>query len=166
VGDLGVFNDIELAWWQRYYCEESDMKETVRLFLTILLVIGAILYAAGVIYVGVQNLQTDGEPAIPEIINNFLSGMGTVLALNLGAFLGISTAYKNGLVKLARELPTQDQLRLYASIFYVVMLFVAVIFWALDGFSPSSARLLQEMTNSLVGVLIGAVTVILGVTES
>jgi hypothetical protein len=141
------------------------MKETVRLFLTILLVIGAILYAAGVIYVGVQNLQADGDPAIPEVINNFLSGMGTVLALNLGAFLGISTTFRNGIGKMARELPTQDQLRLYASIFYVVMLFVAVIFWALDGFSPVSARLLQEMANSLVGVLIGAITVILGVEQ-
>jgi di/tricarboxylate transporter len=139
------------------------MKETVRLFLTILLVIGALLYAAGVIYVGVQNLQDN--PAIPEVINNFLSGMGTVLALNLGAFLGISTTFRNGLTKMARELPTQEQLRLYASIFYVVMLFVAVIFWALDGFSSESARLLQEMANSLVGVLIGAVTVILGVEQ-
>ena len=135
-----------------------DLKRVLTAFL---LLLGGLLYVGGILYQGVLVLGEPGDREFPEFLILAVTAIGGALGTHLGALLGIKVA-------LRRSLEPQPVGRLQgaAVILYLVGLLAAICIWMLLGFDDSAPDLIKNLSKTLLGVVIGAITVVLGTTTS
>ena len=88
--------------------------------------------------------------------------MNGTLAANLGAVLGISISLKGW----QDPKDTTEVLQWVAAGWYVIMLFLAVVFWGMAGFTEEEAKvvsILPELTKNGIGIFIAILAAVLGV---
>jgi len=121
-------------------------------------------YFAGIIYAGIASLKTDAEPDIPDIVTAVITGTGGTLATFFGMVFGFNRANEAGAsqkTKTTELTPPQS----VAAWGYLASLVMAVVFWAIDGFSDSSAEVLRSLSMTCPGVFVGALAVSLNVPK-
>jgi hypothetical protein len=131
-------------------------------------VLAVVLYVLAIIYVGMINLRSP-KPIVPPIIDYFVTSMSATLATFLGMVLGFKKANDKTGVPGAAVAPVTrlDWVQTIVAWTYVLSLVLGLVFWFLDGpFSDGAAQLLQNLTKSLVGLFVGAITVYLNVQEA
>lgn len=149
-----------------------------------LVFLAAAAYMGGIVWAGVESLQSPTEPILPEIVTNAVTAIGGALATHFGASFGLARFTGRSLspdpirpwhvrawaATLPQDRGTADELsasqwiQVGAAYLYVISLLMAAVFWGLDDlFSPNSAILLRNMTFTLVGVAVGVLTVTLNV---
>jgi hypothetical protein len=159
------------------------MKQTRPL---ILLIVGfaTIAYIGGILWAGIASVTSPTMPKIPELVTQAITAIGAVLATNFGALFGISQftsidksanptylnikkLYKLPLLTDAKnKTPFLDKLPIYAAYLYFISLFVATVFWCIDGFSDQCAQVLKNMTSTLIGAATGVLAVYLNVKKT
>jgi hypothetical protein len=153
----------------------------LRPLIVILVLLAALAYLGGIAWAGIASLGTEAEPTIPEVVTQAITVIGGALATHFGAIFGISqftTGKPRSLSSAVNfnswtRMPLRNGekesrlswLQVVAAYLYVFSLVAAVIFWGLDGFSGQSARVLSNMSFTLVGVLAGVLAVALNVRE-
>jgi len=140
--------------------------------LFVLACLAGLFFLAGILEAGI--LTQKGKPEkMPPFLKQTVTLIGGVLATNLGAVLGISVA--RGVSPSLRiwAVPTTQALQMAAVILYVVGLLLAAVFWAINGFkeNPNGGPIvvvstLPELTRILLGVIIGAAIVVLGISST
>jgi hypothetical protein len=129
-----------------------------RLLLAIILVISLVVYIGALGWTYYESLTTDGVPSIKQGILDIITGFGAVLAMNLGAFLGIKGRFSPA----AAEDP-HEKLRFWAGLIYIIALLASSIVWVIEGMdSTTTLPIFEEMFGALLGTLFGGVTVALG----
>jgi hypothetical protein len=129
-------------------------------------------------------LTVTAEPAaIPSLLSAFITGVGAALAVHTGALLGIDVGERKGketgavpqwwqsfinsriwqslgrLIRDAFSAFSMENVPMIATAVYLIGLTLAVIFIALEGFSPASAELLQASAVSFIAVFVGIFSV-------
>lgn len=162
----------------------------LRPVVLIIVAVGAVLYLAAIFVAGVQSLQQDAEPAIPEVAVYLVTLIGAALATHFGAVFGISQFTGGnprpipGITQVSTwsVLPERkvdrvstpdgeeqakggqyERLQQWAVYFYVFSLILALTFWILDGLSDSTSEIIRNMTWTFVGVIGGVVAIALNV---
>jgi len=149
----------------------------LRPLIIILVLLAALAYLGGIAWAGVASLRSDSEPSIPEVVTQAITVIGGALATHFGAIFGISqfttgkprsissavnfTSWSKTPLRAGEKESRLSWLQVLAAYLYVFSLVAAVIFWGLDGFSGQSARVLSNMSFTLVGVLAGVLAVAL-----
>ena len=121
------------------------------------------LFTLGVLVAGwITKFITDAPK--PELMSDriadFLLAISNTLALNLGAYLGISAAVANW------EAEPTGNLQKAAAYVYVVDVVLAVILWALTGFTGDDAKVakvLPAIATGGLGLMLAALGAFLGV---
>jgi phosphotransferase system glucose/maltose/N-acetylglucosamine-specific IIC component len=170
------------------------MNQQLRPLIRIIIFVGALLYVGGIFWAGIASLTHAGPtpPEIPQIVTQAITVIGAALATHFGALFGISQ-FTGGNprpiprfyqinswarlpsrkvkvqtaqgVRVREETPPLDNVQVLAAYLYFGSLLLALIFWALDGFSNSTADVVRNMSYSLVGVVGGVVAVVLNVKK-
>lgn len=155
------------------------MNKTVRLLVPALLALAAVPYLGGVLWAGIASLQSQSEPDLPDVVSQAITAIGSVLAIHTGAAFGVSGFVEDSrtrrILDRARipqhargemRSPT-EKIQVIAVVVYAVSLILAAVFWGLDdGFSPTSALVLRNMSYTLIGLLAGLLAVQLNVASS
>ncbi len=109
---------------------------------------------------------------MPAFLTHVMTTIGGVLATNLGAVLGLTVAQSAGLISaesLPWYAPTAANLQVIAAYVYVVGLLAATGLWAAKRFTAGQDHVvstLPELAKTLLGVMAGALAVMLGVAQS
>jgi hypothetical protein len=121
------------------------------------LLVGFGAYAAAILWAGIASLGSATEPILPDPLTPLITGVGAALATSFGAFVG----FKPKLGSEAFAMPSfkVPSLQAAAAFVYFVSLLAALLFWLLDGFSPTTAEIIRNQTLTLGGVVLGAVIV-------
>jgi len=153
----------------------------LRPLVIFIVVVAALAYIGGIIYAGIESLQSDTKPPLPELVTQTITVIGGALATHFGAIFGISQLDGGSPRPIPSPLnvkawaavrplrqdeppqPTLNFLQVIAAYLYIVSLVGAVVFWLLDEFSSESADILRNMSFTFVGVIGGVVAVILNV---
>ena len=110
------------------------------------------------------------------VIGFIVSSMTPVFATNLGAVVGIGVLpsnvfnYWNPLAVFKSKLTTVEHvvsLQIFACYFYMTCVVGAMLVWGVLDFTEDPLKivlLLPELGKSLIGVVVGAVAALLGVT--
>lgn len=145
------------------------MKGWILFFLASL---GGLFFLVGILIAGILTQKGTPELMSPFVVET-VTLIGGVLAINLGAVLGISVARRKAPSFRVWAVPTQEAFQIAAVIFYIVGLLLAAVFWALTGFkeNPNEGSVLvvstlPELTRILVGVIGGAILAILGHSDT
>ena len=143
-----------------------------------LVIIATLFFLFAIILTGIISIGKIGEKPNDFLINiaTIISG---VLATNLGAVLGftVNPPQQNATGRFHPKTMgfrpsvsgnNQDtanaaqKLQVIAAYFYVGSLFLAAIFWFIAKDSSTLVQFIFNLTNTLAGVIIGALTVSLG----
>lgn len=144
----------------------------MKLLLILLSSMGFIAYAYGVFYACYLSLKKEPKPTeMPAFLASVVTSIGGVLATNLGAVIGFaikvpgSTAAKNiGEPFAFFVYAAFTNLQITASYIYLLFLFIAATVWAVKKFTGDANQIvpvLPEMTKTLLGVIVGAMGIIL-----
>jgi len=139
------------------------------ILLMILVGLAALGFMGGIVAAGIFTIrETPGT--FPSFASEAVTAIGGVLATNLGAVLGLTFASIPG--KRAALRPwnglTTESLQKIAAYLYVVGLVTAAVFWGVKGFSDETTKVvstLPELTRTLLGVIVGALAVAVGVAR-
>lgn len=151
-----------------------------------LVLLACLLFAYGVFEACRITIKEAGADKMPQFLSTTAIAIAGVLSTNLGAVIGVTiqkplrknsswnpfTFFTN---------PNFTALQIFASYFYISALLAALVVWGIKGFSeaavvnndeklvegiPIVVPLIPVFAKSLVGVLVGALTVALGVNQS
>lgn len=134
----------------------------MKMLVTILVLLAALFYLYGIIMA--VWISVKGKKNMDDYLSNIITVIGGVLATNLGAFLGINISRGTSEASLTFQSGTTGILQAAAAYFYVICLIVAVIGWfvAKSKNSTTIVSILPELAKTLMGVIVGALTVALG----
>ena len=160
------------------------MTNSIRFLIILLISLAGLLYAFVIVYAIVLTL---GKPhgSLDPVLTNAVTVIGGVLSTNLGAVLGVTftpralrtsqipgrfLGLRPSLQNAADEDPSQpgagQRIQIIACWVYVGGLLIALIGWIIAKIQhvPEAQIqvLLPEMVNTLLGVIVGALTVALG----
>jgi hypothetical protein len=141
-----------------------------------ILALSGILFYLGIGWAGWCTLRGSPEE-MPKFLSQTVSALGGVLATNFGAVIGLqhiskesagslAAAYSPNALLSLNASPTFPQLQAYAALFYLVGLTLALALWCFKKFNQKQGEVvstLPELSQSLLGVLMGGLTVWLGV---
>ena len=158
------------------------MNNPIKPLIVGLVVLAGLFYMFAIIQAGIISIK--GSGTFNDFFGNAVTVIGGVLATNLGAVLGISISppTKDGLktenlqqpksfLRLRSSIneadggnPTGNQkMQILACYFYVISLVIALAFWLIAlGKHHEIIPLLPELSKTLLGVIVGALTVSLG----
>ena len=174
------------------------MASQLRPLVVVVVFLGALLYAGGIIWAGVASLRSAAEPELPDLITQAITAIGAALATHFGALFGISqftggnprpipsplkihswATLPSRPKRKHEEIPREalraeeeadhrfDKLQIAAAYFYLGSLILAAAFWAFDGgFSKDAAEALRTMSYSLLGVIVGIMTIVLNIKKT
>ena len=129
----------------------------------VMLLIGTAIYVAALVWTGVASLKHvstgDTTPAVlPGFIDQVVVVIGGALATYFGAWMGIT--FDSGRRPLSiRGIPTLEKMGTVLAWLYPISLVLALIFWAVTGFSQYAAGSLQNLSYTILGVFAGIVAV-------
>jgi hypothetical protein len=148
------------------------MLDTRRILLGIFGAIAVLLYLAGVIYAGA--LSYDNPKAeVPQVVDYYVTSASTTLATFLGMLLGFRVAApvigekadvpRTELPAPIRQTIDLDWFQVIIAIVYFLSLLIALGFWGYHNFLADAMPLLRNLTMSLLGIIGGALAVLLNV---
>jgi hypothetical protein len=139
--------------------------------LTYCLVAFAGLFFLYVVILAIIYSLKETPDKMPEIANWAITAIGGVLAINLGAVLGLKiaegTSFKSFKIKALKE-PVPSAIQIGAAFLYVLILFVALIVWAILGFESKPENIvpaIPSLSKTLCGVIVGTLAAALNVTR-
>jgi hypothetical protein len=146
----------------------------VRILIFGLLALAALGFLTGLI--AAMNFSVEGKPdKMPKFVRQIVIAVGGVLATNLGAVIGISVmqatftgASAMGLL-LFKGADPPSVLQIGAAYCYIVGLLIALVGWARTGFSDDPkvvVDVLPQMSQTLLGVVVGVLAVALGTPKA
>jgi hypothetical protein len=158
------------------------MPNSIRTLLIVLVTLGGLLYAGTIVYAVVLTLSK--ETKIDALLLSAVTVIGGVLATNFGAVLGVTftppapiPAVLPRFLGLRPSLPSPgtngdagtdaaQKLQIIACWVYVGGLVIAFTGWLIAKFNSvpetQMQTLLPELVRTLLGVIVGAITVALG----
>lgn len=130
--------------------------------ITGLVLVAALFYLYGIIRASYVSISGNG--AMDDFLANVVTVIGGVLATNLGAVLGYDISGGSKDISLMFDSTTAGNFRAAAAYFYVFCLIIAIVCWfiAKQKQSTTIVPLLPELSKTLLGVIVGALTVALG----
>lgn len=133
------------------------------LWIVMIAVIAVVLviYVGVVIDAGRKSLDQETEPQISAALTGATTAVASALATNLGAFLGVTIAtgrFTTGGIIATYKAPT---IQAIFALLYVIVLFIALYFWWQDGWASTSAEIIRTQSQTLLGVGVGALAVLL-----
>jgi hypothetical protein len=132
------------------HCPDSVHRQSIAL----------ILYIVSLFVIGRASMAAVGQPpVVKDQWLNFLTGLNSVLAMNAGAYLGLPPQQRFRI----KSLSDTDTIRFMATIIYGVALLIAFL---ISGGSQFPHPALTDMGATLIGVLLGGVTVALGAKDT
>jgi hypothetical protein len=151
------------------------MMTWVELLLLLLLGVVGLLFLGGIVAAGILSFKS--KPGkMPQFLAHAITTIGSVLATNLGAVLGLNLVEAPGLastkglydlnqIPSLPQAPSTPELQVLAAWVYVIGLIVAFVMWAIKWFPTKPEEVvntLPELSKTLLGVLVGALVVALG----
>lgn len=132
------------------------------MLVTILVLLAALFYLFGIIMAVWISIK--GKKLMDDFLSNIITVIGGVLATNLGAFLGINIAQGTSEASFTFQMGATGNMQAIAAYFYVICLVVAVAGWfvAKSKGSTTIVPILPELAKTLLGVIMGALTIGLG----
>ncbi len=128
--------------------------------------LGVFLYVAGVIYAIDWSVKSPTLP-VPEIVDYYVLTASTALATFLGMVMGFKQTGRGvqpaTLPPSVSKAITLDWMQVIIAFIYLGSLILALGAWGYLGFATGVALLLQNLTKSLIGLMVGAITVYLNV---
>jgi hypothetical protein len=116
-------------------------------------ILGFGFYALQIITVGL------GGSEAPDAITAVVTGVGAALATNFGAYTGVTLNRTGGVGAFSLpsfRLPSAQAL---GALFYFIMLIIAGVLWAKDGFKADAPELIRNQVATLGGVIVGLIVV-------
>lgn len=161
-------------------------KNPVIYIIGLLVLLACLLFAYGVFEACRITVRNLGADEMPEFLSTTAIAIAGVLSTNLGAVIGVTIQKPSGKNLSWNPFtffsnPNITTLQIFASYFYIAALLAALIVWGTKEFSeaatvdkdgklvagvPIVVPLIPVFAKSLVGVLVGALTVALGVNSS
>jgi hypothetical protein len=125
-------------------------------FLIVILIVAALIFIGGVIAAYAQSVK---GVTLDKTLVSFITAAGGLLATNLGAFLGI----KVGTGKIIFAIPDdlKQKIQMYAAYGYFIVLVITAIVYLFLPNKEKAVDILPQFTNTLFGVLVGAIAIIL-----
>jgi hypothetical protein len=164
------------------------MNNPVKPLIVGLVVLAGAFYLYAIIQAGIISLK--GSGTLNDFFGTAVAIIGGTLSTNLGAVLGITLSpppnpSMKGIIRqqpvsflklhsTINEAPAgsnnpqpspNQKMQIIACYFYVISLLIAFIFWMVALSKGSDAKivpLLPELSKTLLGVIVGALTVMLG----
>ena len=143
--------------------------DAIRGLIVFLLVLAAAAFIGGIALAAYYTLR-DRANEMPSFPSRTVTGISGVLATNLGAVLGLSIAeigeYAGALALDLAEMSGPTTIQVVASYLYIIGLVVAVVAWAIKGFSEDPGKvvpLLPELSRTFIGIIVGIAAVSLGI---
>ncbi len=149
---------------------EGTTLDAVTILLLVFMLFGGVLFLGGIIWAGIVSIRNQPE-TMPQFLIQSTTVIGGVLATNLGSVLGLSIISEvGGGVVTASSLTavTIHNIQVGAAWLYAAGLFIAFAFWVANKFSTAPEKVvstLPELSKTLLGVAVGALAVVLGVTK-
>ena len=159
------------------------MNNSIKILILFLVALSGISFIGGILAAGYYSNWAPGAP-IPEKMPSFLTNLvitvGGVLGTNFGAVVGLSMSKSQAFTEVSFFQPFgvqknesvkikgNERLQVIAAWGYVIGLVMAVIFWLGTNFSEEPGTvvlLLPELSKTLIGVIVGALAVALGLQE-
>jgi predicted transporter len=139
-----------------------------KLILFLLACLAGLFFLGGIIAAGILSIK--GKPKnMPAFLSRTVTTIGGILATNLGAVLGINVVRSNSPAFRIVQVPTTEVLQNAAAILYLVGLLAALLFWAFKAFKEDPdvvVPTLPELSLTLLGVIGGALAVIIGLSNT
>jgi hypothetical protein len=134
-----------------------------RIMLIGLAVIGVVAWLGGIAWLGWMGVQQTGVPKLTDF-DSALLAIGSILATNFGAVLGIEGLNRGGTPLSTAENNWQAATSAQVlALVYAIGLVVATGFVVFDGDRANAAPVLTDLTTTLVGAVVGAISVIANV---
>lgn len=137
----------------------------------IAILLGAVMYLGGILWAGFASIKIPTPPQLPEVVTFVVKVIGGVLATNFGALFGITVLQNGGQITKGLTMDPRsiskfsrtkaDWFQIIAAYVYFFSLLIALVFWFIDKFSAQSADMLKDMTFTLIGVIVGMLSVAL-----
>jgi hypothetical protein len=148
------------------------MKQPANYLLVALISIGCIAFFAGIWMACRYTLN--GDPGdMPTFISSLVTSIAAVLATNLGAVLGIAKTQPASPFRMAATWnpanllsgDTASVIQTIACYIYIAGLLAAAIVWGKCGFKEDNSivPLVEQLSKSLAGVVVGALAVSLNI---
>lgn len=153
-------------------------RSPIQLLFTFLVAIAGIAFIYGITIACHISLQEVPDVSkMPSFLSYLVISISVVLATNFGAVVGFTVKVKdsnfrkqnnwNPLNVFSSDTPTV--LQTTACYLYLLGLLAAAVVWANKDFTEDTARivpLLPQLTNSLLGAIVGALAQALGLPKS
>lgn len=140
--------------------------------------IAIVLFAWGVFAAGYYTIKKRA-PEMPVFLERSVTSIGGVLALNLGAVVGLDAANAGAFATQSMFSASLllsgsvSGVQLWAAYLYAFFLVVALVLWGVVGFKVNEAGkpkvvvdTLPELSRTLVGVVVGVIAILLGVSAT
>jgi hypothetical protein len=125
-------------------------------FLIVILIVAALIFIGGVIAAYVQSVNGG---TLDKTLVSFITAAGGLLATNLGAFLGIKVGTGKNIFAIPDDL--KQKIQMYAAYGYFIVLVITAIVYLFLPNKENAVDILPQFTNTLFGVLVGAIAIIL-----
>ncbi len=145
------------------------MGNSVGYLLGFIVFLGFATFIGAVVWASVISLKGADISTFPEIASGLITSISGLLAINLGAVLGFSIShieafsyahFQNPFAFLND--PTIYNLQISACYIYILSLMIATVVWGIKGFKKDAVvAVLTELTKSFIGVILGALAVVL-----
>jgi hypothetical protein len=134
-----------------------------RVMLVSLAAIGAAAWLGGIAWLGWQGLQQAGVPKLTDV-DGALLAIGSILGTNFGAVLGIEGLNRGGspLGTSVNKWEAATSAQVLALV-YGIGLLIAAVFLLIDPDRANAAPVLGDLAATLVGAVVGAITVVANV---
>ncbi len=147
---------------------EGTTLDAITILFLIFVIFGAALFLGGIVWAGIVSLRNQPE-TMPQFLLQSTTIIGGVLATNLGSVLGLAVASEQGgglITTSSLSATSIHNLQVGAAWLYAAGLFLAFGFWVANKFSTAPEKVvstLPELSKTLLGVVVGALAVVLGV---
>lgn len=151
--------------------------DAIKILRIILLAFGCVAYVYGIAKAFVISWKGDDVNKMPAFLVNVVGTIGTILATNLGAVMGLTLAESPSdsfseedwdPVNLFVAEHASKAFQTTACYIYVIGLIAAAIVWTHRKFETDPQKivpLVPELTKSLLGVIVGVLVVALGISQ-
>jgi hypothetical protein len=160
---------MEFSPYEQFYLGRVMMK-AIKILLFFLVALAGLFFLYGV-YLAIRYSNAGTPSQMPEFVTTTTTAIGAVLATNLGAVLGLKIAegsrFRSFRIRALAD-PIPSAIQIGATVFYLLVLLVAFIAWALMKFESDPTLIvlvIPRLSQTLAGVIVGAVAVILNVTH-